>query len=66
MLNFTHLFIEAESENDARLQPYNSTHRIQYYVKAYNGIYLSRTMFPLLKIKLIPKIFILKKNINKF
>ena len=65
MFNFTHLIIEAESENDVRLQPYKSTHKIQYFVEAYNGIYLSKNNFPLPKINQIPKIFILKKISNK-
>lgn len=61
MLNFSHLLIEAESDTDPRLQPYKSSHKILYFVKAYNGIYLSRTFVPMVKIKKVPKIFILKK-----
>ncbi|CAF0720487.1 unnamed protein product [Brachionus calyciflorus] len=62
MLMYTHLLVEAESENDPRLEVYKSTHKIQYFVKAYNGIYFSPAKFPFVKIKLIPKIYILKKK----
>lgn len=62
MLNFTHLLVEAESEQDPRLAYYKQSHRIQSFIRAFNGVYFSPANFPLLKIKTIPKVFILKRN----
>jgi hypothetical protein len=68
MLQFTHLLIEADSETHSNLQPYNQTHTILSFVRAFNGIYLAPTSYKKIlwpKIKFKPKIFILKrKNIQ--
>lgn len=64
MLNFTHLLVEAESENDPKLAKYRQTHQIQHFVRAFNGVYLSPANFPMPKIRYIPKLFILKKNLH--
>ena len=60
--NYTHLLVESESQDDPRLAYFKNTHKIIYFVKSFNGLFLSPSSFTF-KIKQIPKIFILKKKI---
>jgi hypothetical protein len=62
LLKFTHLLIEADSEEDNRLKPYKSSHHIQAFIKGFGGIYLNPFKFNSPIVRLSPKIFILKKN----
>jgi len=66
LLRFTHLLIEADSEEDEKLKPYNTTHHIQALIKAYGGIYLNPFKFNSPIVRLTPKIAILKKNTQHF
>lgn len=68
MLQFTHLLVEAESESDPRIKQYGSTHLIQYFASAFNGLDFSKSIsnkYPFLlsipKFRYVPKIFILKR-----
>jgi hypothetical protein len=61
-LQFTHLLIEAESEEDETLKPYKSTHHIQSFIRGFGGIYLNPFKFNSPIVRLSPKIAILKKK----
>ena len=68
LIAFTHLLVEADSEQDPRLLPFKSSHRILDFVTGFSGIEyyngLASSFFsqiPNIKIRLNPKIFILKK-----
>lgn len=70
-LQFTHLLIEAESENDIRIINFKNSHHIQAYISAYSGIEYYNGLsnwtfenFPIIKILQKPKIYILKKNLS--
>jgi len=65
MLKYTHLLVEAESEDDEILIKYKPNFRIIHFVKGFNGLFLSPTSMnkiPLPKINLVPKIYIMRKN----
>ena len=66
LLRFTHLLIEADSEEDEKLKPYRSTHHIQAFIKGYGGIYLNPFKFNSPIVRLTPKIAILKRNAHNF
>ncbi len=68
LMVFTHLLVEADSEKDPRMLPFKSTHEILDFVTGFSGIEyyngLATGVFsqiPNIKIRLSPKIFILKK-----
>lgn len=68
-LQFTHLLIEAESDDDARVLYFKNSHTIQAYISAYKGIEYYNGIsnwkykyFPIIKILQKPRIYILKKN----
>lgn len=65
MLKFSHLLVEAESEDDEIIVRYKPNFRINHFVKGFNGIFFSPTSMsriPLPKLSLAPKIYILKNK----
>ncbi|XP_031785420.1 probable Dol-P-Man:Man(7)GlcNAc(2)-PP-Dol alpha-1,6-mannosyltransferase [Nasonia vitripennis] len=65
MLKFTHLLIEAKSKYSPNIKPYLKTHYILDSVDAYSNIEINyNSMFPPIRIKTKPTIFILKRNEN--
>lgn len=65
MLKFTHLLVEAKSKYSPQLKPYLETHDILDSIEAYSNIELNyHSMFPPIRIKTRPSIFILKRKRN--
>ncbi|XP_058789945.1 probable Dol-P-Man:Man(7)GlcNAc(2)-PP-Dol alpha-1,6-mannosyltransferase isoform X2 [Phymastichus coffea] len=65
MLKFTHLLVEAKSKYSSHLKPYLETHDILDSIEAYSNVELNyHSMFPPIKIKTRPSIFILKRKQN--
>lgn len=66
IFNYTHLFVEADSENDPRINSFNSTHSVLASILSYNGINYPKSarnlFFPV--IKYAPKLYILRKNVK--
>lgn len=67
---FTHLFIEANADNDIRLEPFKTTHKVMTVIKGFGGLEyyngLATGLFkkiPMISVRLNPKVYILKKNI---
>lgn len=63
-LKFTHLLLEADSEDDKRLAPFKQSHRVHYFVRGYDGVHFIPTnnnLLPIPRVKKSPKIFLLKK-----
>ncbi len=63
ILQFTHLLVEADSENDMRLKNLKFSHQILYTVKAFDRIAFEKIskFIYMPAIKLSTKIFVLKK-----
>jgi alpha-1,6-mannosyltransferase len=70
LLRFTHLLVEAESEDDSRVASFKTSHTIQAKISAYGGIEFynglanwSFEKLPSIKVIQKPRIFILKKKL---
>ncbi|XP_049828553.1 probable Dol-P-Man:Man(7)GlcNAc(2)-PP-Dol alpha-1,6-mannosyltransferase [Schistocerca gregaria] len=64
MMHFTHLLIEAKSKYSPNLKPYIKTHEILDSVEGFSQIMFNYNIFPPIKIKTKPMIFILKKKLK--
>lgn len=64
MLQFTHLLMEAKSKYSPNIKPYLKTHDIVDSVDGFSHIALNYHMFPPIRIKTKPIIFIMKRKTN--
>lgn len=62
MMQFTHLLLEAKSKYSQNLKPYSKTHDILGSVDGFSQISLNYKLFPPIRIKTKPMIFILKRK----
>ncbi|KAL0270183.1 UNVERIFIED_CONTAM: hypothetical protein PYX00_007672 [Menopon gallinae] len=62
MMQFTHLLLEAKSKYSQNLKPYSKTHEILESVDGFSQISLNYKLFPPIRIKTKPMIFILKRK----
>lgn len=62
MLRFTHLLVEAKSKYSPNLKPYAKTHNILASVDGFAEIAMNHQIFPPVRIKTKPLIFILERN----
>ncbi|XP_033217008.1 uncharacterized protein LOC117172856 isoform X2 [Belonocnema kinseyi] len=64
MLKFTHLLMEAKSKYSPNIKPYLKTHDILDSVDGYSHIAVNYHLFPPIKIKTKPAIFIMRRKAN--
>lgn len=64
MLQFTHLIVEAKSKYSPNLKPYARTHNILASVDGFAEIAMNHQIFPPVRIKTKPLIFILERNFD--
>ncbi|KAK6639570.1 hypothetical protein RUM43_007843 [Polyplax serrata] len=64
MLQFSHLLVEAKSKYSVNLKPYQKTHDILESVDGFSQVFLNYNMFPPIRIKTKPMIFILKRKLD--
>lgn len=65
MLNFTHLVIEGRSKHSISIKPYLDSHEILDIVEGFSHLSFNYNIFPPIKIKMKPMIFVLKKSVNE-
>lgn len=64
MQSFTHLLIEGRNKRSNTIKPYADTHEILDIVEGFSHLHFNYQMFPPIRIRTKPQIFILRKNLS--
>lgn len=62
MQSFTHLLIEGRNKRSSTIKPYIDSHEILDVIEGFSHLSFNYQMFPPIKMKTKPQVFILRKN----